>query len=247
MTIHILPSESDDICIYSVLTAPFFDIYINKMWDFSHSSEGKKGTLRQFILSYSKSDLTSSMSFPQALWMHIHIQLEQNFNVCHFKTKPQLTSQAYDSSWWGLRLRFNFLLERHLHMSPLGDWGRLITRPHHTVGLHKERSPLNCFDKIHCGPHNFSKESRSRVQTLCKHIKMYTQSLSKDKCCILKPCLNTIKAFYVALDYIWVCIWFVHLCTKTVWEIMISSHLHLEYRKWKLHVHKNFPMVVEMC
>ncbi len=74
MTIHIVPSESDDICIYSVLTAPFFDIYINTMWYFSHSSEGKKGTSRQPMLSYSKSDLTSSMSFPQALRQHIHIQ-----------------------------------------------------------------------------------------------------------------------------------------------------------------------------
>lgn len=109
-------------------------------------------------------------------------------------------------------------------MSLLGDWGRLITRPHHTAGLHKERSALNCFDKIHCGPHNFSKENGSRVQTLCKRIKMYPQSLSKDKCGILKPSLNTRNAFYAGSRLHVGCIWFAHLCIKTVWEHCVGNN-----------------------
>lgn len=35
-------------------------------------------------------------------------------------------------------------------MSPLGDSGRLITWPHHTMELYNETSALNRFHEIHC-------------------------------------------------------------------------------------------------
>lgn len=48
MTAHSQPSQSDDVCIYSVLTSTIkhssiFDIYINTMWDFSQSPNERKG------------------------------------------------------------------------------------------------------------------------------------------------------------------------------------------------------------